>query len=171
MLIITAKAKQHNQKLARVAKQRTAWFLATTFVLSNVIAPLWVVAAPQVFSRPGAGVSRAPLGAGGVSAPGYGELSEAVNVANGNVYVDTGAVARNNYIGSGDEGANSIGGGQWQLKSRLRLNGFSKNWGNELSANRITQQLVGSDYWGGYFTKPGVLPVNRLTPNDTGCEL
>ncbi len=168
MFFISAKAKRNNQKLEQYARRRTAWFLGITFIISNIIAPVFVMAAPQVFSRPGAGVSRMPLGVGGVSAPGYGELSEAVNIANGNVYVDTGDVARNNQITSGDD---SIGGGQWQLKQRLRLNGFSKIWGSsELSANRITQQNPASAYWEGYWAKPNVQVVNRFAPSDGGCS-
>ncbi len=167
-MLITTKTKKNNQKLARASKQKTAWFLGITFTLTNIITPLFVAAAPQVFSSPNAGISRIPLGSG-VSTPGFGELNEAINVASGNVYVDTGAVARNNILTSNDETANSIGGGQWQLKSRLRLNGFTKNWGNELSTNKITEQNAASSYWSNYHTKPQVVRVNGFATSDGGC--
>ncbi|WP_169316596.1 PA14 domain-containing protein [Deinococcus peraridilitoris] len=80
-------------------------------------------AMPSSFSRPGAGASRLPLQVTSFDAPGFGELADAINIANGNLYVDVGAASRNTTLQSGDE-QQGLFGSQWNLKERLRLAGF-----------------------------------------------
>jgi YD repeat-containing protein len=90
-------------------------------------APVFMAfAAPQLFARPGAGVSRLPLEVVSFETPGFGDLRDAINLATGNVYVSLDGLARNNLLTAGDENA-SIAGGQWNLTNRLRLGGFVRN--------------------------------------------
>ncbi|WP_169331077.1 FG-GAP repeat domain-containing protein [Deinococcus gobiensis] len=81
------------------------------------------MAAPQIFTRPGAGVSNIPTQLTAFASPQFGEIADAVNVATGNVYVDLGSVNRNNQVTSGDDKvANS---GSFRVGGLLRLNGFN----------------------------------------------
>jgi YD repeat-containing protein len=121
---ITRHQRQHRRRLMTIV-------LCGLF-LAGSNGPLFLAAAaPQLFFRPGAGVSRLPLGVSSFGAPGFGQLEDAVNLANGSVYVSTSEISRNN-ISTAVESVNSIGNGGWNLSSRLRLSGtagaFSKAW-------------------------------------------
>jgi YD repeat-containing protein len=165
---ITSNTKYNNQKPLRQARQRLAWALLLIYTFTQFTPGFVAVAAPQVFTRIDAGVSSMPLGVMNFNAPGFGEYADAVNVANGSVYADMGAVSRNNTLKGGDETANSIGGSQWQLKDRLRLNGFARNV-VAIQDNLITNQNPADAYWDGYFAKPLIGEAYRLLPNDGGC--
>jgi YD repeat-containing protein len=104
--------------------------LATVFLVLFIVGtylPLSVASAQALFSRPGAGVSRLPLNVLAFDSPDYGTVSDAINLANGNVFLSMSDLSRNNVVTTGqDETTNSIGGSLWQLSSRLRLEGFSR---------------------------------------------
>jgi YD repeat-containing protein len=105
--------------------RRIALALAATFFVSTQ-GPIFVgLAAPGFFVRPNLGVSRTPLGVMSFGAPGFGEVSDAINLANGNVYLGTDTLSKNNTPSSDPSNANSIGGAGWTTTNRVRLNGFS----------------------------------------------
>jgi YD repeat-containing protein len=104
-----------------VSRRRTALALAITFFATTQGPILTGVAAPGVFIRPQLGASRAPLNVMNFGAPGFGEVSDAINLANGNVFLATNTLSKNNTSGT----ANTIGGAGWTTSNRLRLNGFS----------------------------------------------
>jgi YD repeat-containing protein len=141
------------------SRRRTAWFLAAVYVIAQFAPQVAVVAAPQMFASPTAGVSRAPLGVARFDTPGFGDLEDAVNLANGNVFAALDGVSRNNLTNSEDETANSMGG-KWQITPRLRL--------YEYSANLIQNILPTDPYWTGYFDKPNSM-VYRMASQDGGC--
>jgi YD repeat-containing protein len=107
-------------------KRFVATILATVYLCGSEGPMLLTLAAPGWFVRPGAGVSSQPLAVSSFDAPGFGELAQAVNLANGNVYAAAGGLSFNNQMTSGDENTNKVGGSGWNLTSRLRLNGFSR---------------------------------------------
>ncbi len=122
-----------NYKRHQHLKRAIATALAVVYLGSTEGPMFLAIAAPQVFVRPGAGVSRLPLEVAAFGAPGFGDVQDAINLASGNVFVDAGGASRNNLLGAGgsnDETQNTIGGGNWNLTPRLRLGGFSKTWGN-----------------------------------------
>ncbi len=122
-----------NQKRRLHLKRAIATALAVIYLGSTEGPMFLAIAAPQVFVRPGAGVSRLPLEVAAFGAPGFGDVQDAINLASGNVFVDAGGASRNNLLGAGgapDETQNTIGGGNWNLTPRLRLGGFDKSWGN-----------------------------------------
>ena len=105
--------------------RRVALALAATFFVSTQ-GPIFVgLASPSFFVRPSLGVSRTPLGVMSFGAPGFGEVSDAINLANGNVYLGTDTLSKNNTPSSDASNANSIGGAGWTTTNRVRLNGFS----------------------------------------------
>ncbi len=113
------------QKILRRRKQ-LAIFLLYTFI-SGTFLPQSVATAQALFSRPGAGVSRLPLNVLAFNAPEFGTVRDAINLANGNVFVSMSDLSRNNVVEAGkDETVNSVGGTLWQLSSRLRLEGFRR---------------------------------------------
>ncbi len=116
-----------NEQKKLLAKRRLAWALALTFIFSNQ-GPLIVgLAAPSVFVRPQLGVSRSPLNVMSFGDAGFGEVADAINVANGNLFVSGANVAKNNTPSGEAQNANTIGGSGWSTKSRMRLNGFQAN--------------------------------------------
>jgi hypothetical protein len=101
-------------------------FLLFVFI-SGTFLPQSVATAQALFSRPGAGVSRLPLNVLAFNAPEFGTVRDAINLANGNVFVSMSDLSRNNVVEVGkDETVNSVGGTLWQLSSRLRLEGFRR---------------------------------------------
>jgi YD repeat-containing protein len=84
--------------LERLERRRrsNAALLATLFLTCSYVPGAMVVAAPQIFARVGPGVSNLPLQASTFDDPSFGEISDAVNVASGNAYVDLGQISRNN---------------------------------------------------------------------------
>lgn len=82
------------------------------------------VAMPGWFARPGAGVTRLPLEVTAFDAPGFGDVSDAINLASGNIYLDVGGLSRNNELKTGDEQQALFG--NWNMSSRLRLEGYHK---------------------------------------------
>ncbi len=66
------------------------------FLLTTHLPGVLVLATPQIFARVGPGVSQLPLTVTAFSDPSFGDISDAVNVASGNAYVDLGQVNRNN---------------------------------------------------------------------------
>ncbi len=107
--------------------------LAAVYFLSTNL-PLGIAAAaPDVFARVGAGVSRLPLDVMAFDAPGFGDVEDAINLASGNVYLDLGQLSRNNDLKDGDNKGAMFG--NWNLTARLRLYGYSKTFapGSSLS--------------------------------------
>lgn len=103
-----------------------AAFLSTV-LLTGQFAPYgFALAAPQPFARGGAGVSRLPLGVLAFDAPSFGMVSDAINLASGNVYVDAFAATHNNALSSKDDTQNFFA--DWNLAPKLRLEGFSRAW-------------------------------------------
>ena len=75
-----------------LTRRRIAQVLAFIYILSNQV-PLF---AASYFTRPGAGVSRLPLEVMAFNAPGFGQVEDAINLANGNVFMAVEGLARNN---------------------------------------------------------------------------
>lgn len=102
----------------------TGNLLALTLLTAMHLPGTVALAAPQYFARPGAGVNSSPLAV--LSYPGteFGEISEAVNVMTGNVYLDLGAIGRNNLATDSDP-ASAFNG--YRTRSTLRLAGFNTN--------------------------------------------
>jgi YD repeat-containing protein len=115
------------QQIKQTSRRRTAWILAVTFILSNQSPLIVGLAAPSVFVRPQLGVSRAPLNVMSFGDPGFGEVAEAINVANGNLFVSGEQVAKNNTPSNASQNANTIGATGWSTTNRLRLVGFQSN--------------------------------------------
>ena len=97
--------------------------LAGLFLTSSTLPGVMVLAAPQIFVRPGSGVSGTPLGVTAFASPQFGEIADAVNVATGNVYYDVGALNRNNLNKTGDDAKSFTGGAR--VTGVMRLNGFN----------------------------------------------
>jgi YD repeat-containing protein len=154
-----AKAKAKAKTVAKHAalsktynarRQRTATILATIYILASQTPLMIGLAAPQVYFRPAAGVSRLPLQVAAFDAPGFGEVEDAINLATGNVYVAMDGVSRNNLLQTDptkngtdtkDETATSMPG-NWSLNARLRLEGFNKTgW---LTSTSIPAMFIGT---------------------------
>ena len=67
-----------------------------------------------------------PLNVTAFQADGFGDLTDAINLATGNVYLNVAGVSMNNFMGSGDDTSRAIGAEGWSLNARLRLQGFYK---------------------------------------------
>ena len=106
-------------------RQRLTLFLVVLYSLGTVFPTGFASAQSLFFSRPGAGVSHLPLNVTAFDAPGFGEVADAINLASGNVYISMEGLARNSLLSLADEGANTVGGGGWNLSARLRLQGFA----------------------------------------------
>ena len=156
----------NKQRLQR--RRLIATFMVIAYMVPDLLPGFISMAAPQVFVHPGAGVSRLPLQVSQFNAAGFGDLNDAVNLANGSVYVGTDSVSYNSKLASGDESTNTVGGSGWNLTQRMRLNGFNKasnaNFGLD---NLAVDPNPGSSYYDPYFLKPNVLPVNRLLSKDS----
>jgi hypothetical protein len=112
----------------RIQRRRLiATFMVIAYMVPDLLPGFISIAAPQVFVHPGAGVSRLPLQVSQFNAAGFGDLSDAVDLANGNVFVGTDNLSYNSKITSNDENTNSVGGSGWNVTQRLRLAGFAKN--------------------------------------------
>jgi YD repeat-containing protein len=150
------------QTILRRRKQ-LATFLLLIFVTGTFFPPT-LSTAQALFTRPGAGVSRLPLNVFAFDAPEFGMVSDAINLANGNVFLSMNDLARNNVVTAGqDETANSIGGSGslWQLSSRLRLEGFRRDM--TVAQIPATFFLGNGDGSGSYFKR-----VEKNTLNFTG---
>ncbi|WP_186805500.1 polymorphic toxin-type HINT domain-containing protein [Deinococcus metallilatus] len=111
--------------------------LASLFLTLTQLPGAVVLAAPQVFARVGPGASGLPLQVTAFSDPSFGELSDAVNVATGNAYVDLGQVNRNNTnttatpntgaVVGGATSPNTSLSGSFNVNGVLRLIGFDTN--------------------------------------------
>jgi YD repeat-containing protein len=152
---------------SKILQRRIAWLLVIIMVFNQIGTP--ALAVSQNIIRPGAGVSRMPLEVTNFSAPGFGEVSDAVNLANGNAYVAVEGLSRNNQLTASDETKDSIGttttpstGGQWQLTSRLRLGGFFK--GMTTAAAPASFNLYSGDGSAQTFAKLTAPPVWTNTP-------
>ncbi|WP_147372678.1 RHS repeat protein, partial [Calidithermus terrae] len=159
-------------------RRRLALLTLILFLLANYGPGTLVLAVPQLFVRPGAGVSRLPLEVMAFEAPGFGELEEAINLASGNLYVGTDQLGRNNLATSGtDETTITIGGRNWNLLPRLRLapysNGLSsppasfflgKGDGSGQTFNRVTtdfasEPLKSAPSWIQRYKSAGTAPL------------
>lgn len=117
-----------------------AFILLVLYVLGTFL-PSGFASAQSFFSRPGAGVSRLPLHVWAFEAPGFGDVSDAINLANGNVFVSMDGYSRNNLFGTSSGTANVVpedsaipaSNGQWNYTSRLWLNGFDTRIGSSAS--------------------------------------
>ncbi len=106
-------------------RRRIASVLAVLMFVGTIF-PTGFASAQQLFAKPGAGVSRLPLNVTAFQADGFGDLTDAINLATGNVYLNVAGVSMNNFMGSGDDTDRAIGAEGWSLNARLRLQGFSK---------------------------------------------
>jgi YD repeat-containing protein len=104
-------------------QNRTGIALAALLLGSTVLPGAWVTAAPQVFSRAGAGISNMPLQVAAFANPAFGDVADAVNLATGNVYLDSGGLNRNNLLGGNDDTKNIFGNAH--VNGVLRLAGFN----------------------------------------------
>jgi YD repeat-containing protein len=159
--------RQLEQRRTRT-KRLIASAIATLYFFGSEGPMLLTFAAPGWFVRPGAGVSSQPLGVSSFNAPGFGDLAQAVNLANGNVYAAAGGLSFNNQMQSGDENTNKVGGSGWNLTQRLRLNGFSRTSNANFGSDNLTlNPNLASDAYYGYFAKPNVIPVTRFPTQDS----
>ena len=94
-------------------------------IFSGTVFPTGFASAQLLFGRPGAGVSRLPLNVFAFDAPGFGDVSAAINLATGNVFVDAGGIAYNATLEESDESQGSFT--NWNVTQRLRLQGFNKD--------------------------------------------
>jgi hypothetical protein len=123
--------RKSNRKVPRrfttttLTRRRIAQFLAVIYILGNQ-APLF---AATYFTRPGAGVSRLPIEVMAFNAPGFGQVEDAINLANGNVFMAVEGLTRNNKKADAktDEKTTESLDNNWSLSARLRLEGFKKN--------------------------------------------
>jgi YD repeat-containing protein len=171
--------RHHVRRSTRLEERRTrlkrvlATLLATVYLCGSEAPMLFTFASPGWFVRPGAGVSSLPLNVSSFGAPGFGELAQAVNLVNGNVYASAGGLSFNNRTSTSDETTNRIGGSGWNLTGRMRLNGFSKTSNANFGQDNLTvEQNLASSAYTGYRVKPNIVPVNRLErPTlDFGCN-
>ncbi|WP_034344049.1 DUF1308 domain-containing protein [Deinococcus misasensis] len=104
-------------------KQTLSLTLAVLYLIPQ-LAPM-ALASPSLYARPGAGVSDLPIEVLAFDTPGFGDVQDAVNLATGNVYVDTGSLSRNNVLdptkAKDEKQNNTIAAGNWNLQSKLRL--------------------------------------------------
>jgi hypothetical protein len=108
------------------ARRKLALGLASVY-LGSLISPWAVVAAsPSIFFSPNQGASRLPLEVGAFNAPGFGEVEDAINLATGNVFLSVDAISHNNTdpVQRDSETKDPVAG-NWNMSSRLRLDGFS----------------------------------------------
>lgn len=106
--------------------RRLAAWTCTLAVGVQILAPFSAVAAPGIFTVASAGISRSPLDALQFNVPGFGELTEAVNIASGNVYMAFAGVSHNNLLKAKDEQqAKTLSGSGWNILPRQRLDGFN----------------------------------------------
>lgn len=107
--------------------QRRLNIITLVLYLFGLFGPqVLALATPQIISRPGAGVSRMPLDVMQFNAPGFGQLEQAINVANGNLLVLGANLSRNNLRTSGTDETFDLFGGEWLLSQRVRLGGFDR---------------------------------------------
>jgi YD repeat-containing protein len=153
----------------RIQRRRLiATFMVFAYMVPDLLPGFISIAAPQVFVHPGAGVSSLPLNVSNFNAAGFGDLADAVNLANGNVFLGTDNLSYNNKLATGDESTNTIGGSGWNLTQRLRLNGFNKSSNANFGlTNLATESNPASNYYSGYFAKPNVYPFYRLSSQDS----
>ncbi|WP_174366346.1 polymorphic toxin-type HINT domain-containing protein [Deinococcus sp. JMULE3] len=97
--------------------------LATLFLTTTHLPGVVALAAPQLFTRPGSGVSNIPTELAAFAAPQFGDIADAVNAATGNVYFDLGSINRNNVSKPGDDTVSTTGG--FRVNGLMRLSGFS----------------------------------------------
>ncbi|GGJ33179.1 hypothetical protein GCM10008938_19280 [Deinococcus roseus] len=123
----------------------------TSLILLGQFLPFGVAfASPSEISRPGAGVSRIPLEVMAFNAPGFGDISDAINLANGNVYLDVGELSRNTKVDTPQDNKNTVLNANWNLKNRTRLldsalGDFKPSWTlGSLSGEVILEQGDGS---------------------------
>lgn len=120
--------------------------LAALMLLGQHLPFLNALAGPGLYARTGAGVSRLPYSVNSFGAPGFGDIDDAVNLANGNVYIDAGEISQNtayadNRTTSTPPTASPLSTGvttdnaalndpkamlpgKWTLKSRMRIDGL-----------------------------------------------
>ncbi|MBZ9751733.1 hypothetical protein K7W42_12770 [Deinococcus sp. HMF7604] len=75
--------------------------LALLFLTTTHLPGVVALAAPQIFARVGPGVSGLPASFAAFTDPSFGELSDAINVASGNAYVQTANLNWNNLLSPG----------------------------------------------------------------------
>lgn len=160
-------------------RRRAATFLVILFSMANIVPSGLVVAAPQMFSSVVPGVSSLPLQVTAFADPHFGDVSDAVNVATGNVYFDLGQLNRNNLrspvsmmpgTASGGTGTAPPPGSTCDpVKTTCPTNGTPPT-GNE-EPTTYTPPPTTSEYTpstasdGQYFHVSGLLRLNGFTPN------
>jgi YD repeat-containing protein len=109
------------QSLPKYERAQRRWGMFFIFLyLFNTLMPSAFASAQVMFiAKNGYGVARIQLPEMSFDNPGFGEVSQAVNVANGNVYVAASSFSRNK---AGDD--NNFG--TWQFTPKLKLQGYSK---------------------------------------------
>ncbi len=170
------KMKTHHEPIQslRSSRERLPALILLVSYLTGILGPGGVALAnPDVYFRPNAGITRLPLDVASFDAPGFGDVSDAVNLATGSLYLGTDALSNNSVIGSTDHDSKDRQGlfsGNWSLNNKMRLYGFRKDllqrtsdpissWPQQAittPSNLITNQDVTTSYWPGYFKKPAI---------------
>ncbi|WP_221090676.1 hypothetical protein, partial [Deinococcus aquaedulcis] len=116
--------------------------LATLFLTTTHLPGVVALAAPQIFARVGPGASNFPANFAAFTDPTFGEIGDAINVANGNAYFQTANVNWNNLNTSNTGTANSAS--KTQTNGVLRLYGFNSAHGSPVAAEYALGQGDGS---------------------------
>jgi YD repeat-containing protein len=102
-------------------RRQLARLLLAIYVIGTFLPSTVASAQTMFFSRPGPGVSRLPLNVMALGAPGFGDVSDAINLATGNFYLEMSGMSRNTNPGT----AFTLFGGNWNTTERVRLTGFN----------------------------------------------
>jgi YD repeat-containing protein len=102
-------------------RRQMARLLLSIYIIGTFLPSTIASAQTMFFSRPGPGVSRLPLNVMAFGAPGFGDVSDAINLATGNVYLEMSGMSRNTNPGT----AFTLFGGNWNSTERVRLTGFN----------------------------------------------
>jgi hypothetical protein len=92
--------------------------LAILFLFSTVFPGAFATAQVLLFAKPGAGVSRLPLRVASFGAPGFGELAQAINLANGNAYLAAEGLNANSIQENEQEAQGDMPSSRWMELQR-----------------------------------------------------
>ncbi|MFN8510696.1 MAG: hypothetical protein U0Z75_09130, partial [Deinococcaceae bacterium] len=141
--------------------------------MSNILPLSLTLASPSLFARQGSGVSRVPLQVLAFNAPGFGEIQDALNLANGNLFLSFDQLSNNSQPFSNPK--SSLFSGSWSLSSRLRLYGFDpdkiysatskpvKDWPLDTFTSPhswLSNTDLTGPSWPGYVSKPSISTPN-----------
>ena len=126
-------SRQARPPLERPSRSVRGLLLGLSFLVSTLLPGAMVLAEPQIFTRVGPGVSGSSVASLSFASPKFGDISDAINVASGNVYVDLGSLSHNNTARpmadaaptSTPANSGSLSGG-YSVTGVMKLNGFNK---------------------------------------------